>query len=195
MATAADDGAQAFRRLLDVAAHGSDPKAALTDLAEAAVRAGDNGAALEALRRLFVFGEPKTPPWVIGVAQAGETDWRAVYRRTKGLLDSGAPTPDLVTQHLTAAAHAGQSDGVQRLLDFDRLLEEVDLDAPDGSPDFHARLASEIRAKLVYYEEPSDRAIRHAWRHNDVLATPTPAIQALRARLATQIERPPLRRS
>ena len=181
---------EAQQRLIDLAASAPAEAAAqmLMGLAADFWRAGQHDEFAECFRRAFRL-EPVQGLKLARLLGAGATprQWRDLAR---ALVDRGvryAPVLGLLAQ---AEAALGEAGAVRRLMDYDGLFRQGTCGAPEGFTEaaFHRALADEIRAKLSFYETPR-LAIRHGWRHNDVLAAATPALQALRRLLQREIER------
>ncbi len=80
---------------------------------------------------------------------------------------------------------------MRRLVDYDRFFKGEIMDPPEGwdHASFNRDLAAEIRTDLHYYDEPPRRAIRRAWRQEQVMESPLPALRSWAGNIRAIVER------
>jgi hypothetical protein len=156
----------------------------LLRLAEALAEKGESKEAAETFRRAYRLGPF---PWLgpLGTAPQGLRDAVAA------MVGHGAIFSSTIATLAIAEAHLGHTDEVKRLVDYDRFFQDTMLEPPSGFElaDFNAALAAEIKSNLTYYHEPEGRAIRNAWRDDDVMRSQRPACRAFAAAIRLEAER------
>jgi hypothetical protein len=153
-------------------------------LAEALAEKGEAREAAETFRCAYV----RSPiPW-LGRPGAGAAD---VREEAAALIEHGAAFSSTIATLAIAEANLGHPVAVERLVDYDRFFEDSMLDLPAGLAleDFNAALAAEIRSNLTFYGAPKGRAIRSAWRDDDVMRSSRPACQAFAAAIQAAAKR------
>jgi hypothetical protein len=107
------------------------------------------------------------------------------------LIEHGAAFSSTIATLAIAEARLGHTRAVERLVDYDRFFEDTVLAPPGGQSldAFNAALAAEIRSNLTFYATPKGRAIRSAWRDDDVMRSPRPACSAFAAAIQAASER------
>src|SRR5947209_2558729 len=148
----------------------------LLRLAEALMEKGEMEEAADVFRRAYIQ-EPF--PWL---GRPG-TDPESLRNEAAALIESGAIFSATIGALAIAEAHLGRVEEVRRLVDYGLFFEDTFLELEDGVDIdvFNAALASEVRTNLQYYDEPKGRAIRNAWRDNDVMRSDRPACRIFAA--------------
>jgi hypothetical protein len=110
--------------------------------------------------------------------------------KTRALVDRGVNYSSVLAALAVSSAILRDRTTVERLVDYDRLFSLVwDVWPKEFSQsDFFVALASEIKSGLRFYDTP-EKAIRKAWRHNDILNSHSPACRALAGEILTQVDR------
>jgi hypothetical protein len=101
--------------------------------------------------------------------------------RARALVDRGVTYARVVAALAVAEARLGNAEAVRYLMDYERFMRLGTIDLPNGMPtdEFNRALAAEIKSNLKYYDHPSDRAIRRAWRFDGFHRADTPALRML----------------
>jgi hypothetical protein len=84
----------------------------------------------------------------------------------------------------------GNTAAVARLLDYDRFFRCIPSVTPKdfAGGDFYRSLAAEIATNLNFYDEPPNRSIRKAWRHDGFMKSELPASRALTAEIRRHVD-------
>jgi len=179
----------AQRTLLEEAGR-APPDAArelLLHLAVAHWRAGEEAQFAECFRRAYLLdpsGQVMTR-----LRQAAGRTFDELRAMSDALARHAAAYAPVLAIRAVAEARHGNAEMVRALVDYDRFFRRGVCTPPDGmSRDaFNDALAQEIKADMVYYDNPANRSIRRGWRHNCVLDSETPAIMTLRRMLEAQV--------
>ncbi len=109
----------------------------------------------------------------------------AVMARTRSLIAHGAGFSPVIAALAIALARVRHDAELASLVDHARLLAVRQLPAVEGWPpgELEAALTAEILGDLTSYDEPPERAIRHAMRNDRLLTSATPVATAFRAAL------------
>lgn len=110
-----------------------------------------------------------------------------VYAKIKILMAAGFAPPPLIDFFAVTATKLGLTEEVRRLLDHDSLLRVKHPNAADA-PDLIS-LSLELIQDKVYFEEPTDRAIRLGWRRQGLReGHGTPVLQRMFAQFRQAVE-------
>ena len=161
----------------------NSPKVLLR-LAEALAEKGESTEAADVFRRAYLQAPV---PW-LGRPGASPDDQRA---EAAALIEHGAIFSATIATLAIALANSGHPEEVERLVDYDRFFQDTMLEPPAGLglEDFNAALAAEIKTNLKFYEKPKGRAIRNAWRDDDIMRSARPASRAFAAAIRSAAER------
>ncbi len=161
--------------------------ALLCALSETLAEAGEAREAANAFRRAYLQ-QPDT--CTNALARIGSDDAGKLRAYSRALIDNGVAYSAVIAALVVAEARLGNSAAVRHLVDYDRLLRSSIMDPPDGydQDSFSRALASEIKSDLQFYDVPSKRAIRRAWRH-DMNGSALPASRAWVQRIRREIDR------
>jgi hypothetical protein len=138
--------------------------ALLCALSETLAEAGEAGEAANVFRRAYLQ-EPDT--CANALARIGFDDAEKLRAYSRSLIDNGVAYSSVIAALAVAEARLGNTAAVQRLVDYDRLFRSTIMDPPDGydQTSFRHALTNEIKSDLQFYDVPTNRAIRRAWRH------------------------------
>ncbi len=116
---------------------------------------------------------------------------RKLRDRASALIAGGAAFSPVIAALAQAQALLGNGAEARRLVDFDRFFRCYPMSAPNGAPPagFNRDLAAEVRSNLKFYDEPANRAIRKAWRNNDLFSPKYPASCSLATALRDEVKR------
>jgi hypothetical protein len=178
---------EAQQRLIDHASAAPRTTASrlLRQLATAFWRAGQKAEFAECVRRAYRL----EPTFEVAGLRHDQTSVVELRDLMRTLVDHDVCYAPVIGNLAVTEAALGGVEAVRRLIDCDRFLYRGACGAPPGMTEaaFHGALATEIKANLEYFETRNGKAIRKAWRHDRVLSTPTPALQALNGLLRRQI--------
>lgn len=161
--------------------------ALLCELSETLAEAGQEREAANVFRRAYLL-EPNI--CTKALARVGSADAGRLRTYSRSLIDNGVGYAPVIAALAVAEAHLGNGAEVQRLVDYDRLFRSTIMATPDGydQHSFHGLLANEIKSDLRFYDEPPNRAIRHAWRRN-VTGSALPASRAWVQAVRREVDR------
>jgi Putative 2OG-Fe(II) oxygenase len=116
---------------------------------------------------------------------------RRLRDRASSLIANGAVFAPVIGALARAEALLGGEAEVRRLVDFDRFFRCYSMPAPNGQPSaaFNGELAAEVRSNLKFYDAPTDRAIRKAWRNNTLFSEKFPLAWSLSIALREEVKR------
>jgi hypothetical protein len=138
--------------------------ALLCALSETLAEAGEAREAANVFRQAYLQ-QPDT--CTNALARIGSDDAGKLRTYSRALIDNGVAYSSVIAALAVAEARLGNTAAVQRLVDYDRLFRSTIMDPPDGydQTSFRHALTNEIKSDLQFYDVPTNRAIRRAWRH------------------------------
>jgi hypothetical protein len=161
--------------------------ALLCELSETLAETGQEREAANVFRRAYLL-EPNI--CTKALAHIGSDDAGRLRAYSRSLIANGVAYAPVIAALAVAEAHLGNGAEVQRLVDYDRLFRSYVMAAPDGydQHSFHGVLANEMKSDLRFYDEPPNRAIRHAWRRS-VTGSALPASRAWVQAVRREVDR------
>ena len=161
--------------------------ALLCALSETLAEAGEAREAANVFRRAYLQA-PDT--CTNALARIGFDDAGKLRAYSRSLIDNGVAYSSVIAALAVAEARLGNTAAVQRLVDYDLLFNSTIMDPPDGydQTSFSRALANEIKSDLKFFDVPSNRAIRRAWRH-DMNGSALPASRAWIRAILREIDR------
>ena len=154
---------------------------------ETLAEAGEAREAANVFRRAYLQ-QPDT--CTNALARIGFDDAEKLRAYSRALIDNGVAYSSVIAALAVAEARLGNSAAVRHLVDYDRLFRSTIMAPPDGydQTSFHRALANEIKSDLQFYDVPSNRAIRRAWRH-DMNGSALPASRAWVQAVRREVDR------
>jgi len=188
METTAPDFTAAQQRMLDRIEEAPTEAATfqLLQLAASYWKSGQTAEFAECFRRAYRRGRCRK----ISSLLTSRDDMEELARITQALIDHGCRYSDVISEHAIAEALLGRVDAVRSLVDYGRFFRQGRCIPPSGSSleGFNRAVADEIKPKLAFYDEEDASAIRKSWRNDTALQAKTPALAALKALLAREVE-------
>lgn len=165
---------------------GSDPSS-LSELSVALAEAGEMVEAARVFRRAYLL-QPDIACRALIAFEAANIAKYCDFARFL-IAQRAAFAPVIATLAITEG-RLGNTAVVQKLIDYDSLFRSYVMEPPAGyyAASICRALAQEIKSDLKFYDRPSDRAIRQAWRH-DVGASRLPASKAWVRAVRREIDR------
>jgi Putative 2OG-Fe(II) oxygenase len=159
--------------------------ALLWELSSALFEAGREDESAETFERafllephhLFTFDEIQRSP-------------AAALRRARSLADHAVIFTPVLSTIAIAESLLDRPERVRELVDYEAFFRTAIIDAPSGGSiaEFNALLAKELKSEMHRYEDPTDRAIRSAWRNNNPFDPANEAGSALAVALRSEVE-------
>ncbi len=160
-------------------------------LADALADAGDYGACAEAFRKAYYLNPAQRP----GLSRDPDLPQRVraerLRRYAQALIDHGVAYSPVIAALGVAESLLGNGQAVEALYDHDRFLRcwSVNPPTPFSTESFHAGLAEASTANLRFYDDSTQVAFRQGWRNVDLMAAPSPVLQAFEDEMRRQVER------
>jgi hypothetical protein len=115
---------------------------------------------------------------------------RQLRDKAQALTDRGVNYSPVLAALAISNAILGDRAEVERLVDYEHFFQCREAVVPEkfAGDDFYASFAAEVKAGLRFYDTPDDRAIRKAWRNEDIFRSQAPACRAFAAEVYRQVE-------
>lgn len=163
---------------------------AFLELAAALAEIGEEREAAEVFRRGYL-----KHPTIYPLLNEGQVPSREIAVSIRdyavSLIRNGVAYSPIVASNAIAEAFLDNRSEVRRLVDYDRFFWNGEIEPPEGRDrrEFNRALAAEIKSELKFYDEPQSKAIRKAWRHNQVLQRGLPNISLWECMIRARIDR------
>jgi hypothetical protein len=160
----------------------------LFELSNALAENPDNPESIELFRRAFTINPSECSSIANPGSNPGVETGERMRARARALIRSGLRGSSVIAALAIGEALCGNEEAVHTLVDYDRFSRLRQITPPEHFEDFHSILADEIRAEMVFYDEPEGRSIRRTWRNNRTTSSHLPASMALTAALRRAVE-------
>jgi hypothetical protein len=161
----------------------------LFQLSDALADVGRDRESAEAFRQAYVMKPRVLPKLDRRPEVALDVRARKLRDRASTLIAHGAIFSPVIAALAQADALLGREAEARSLVDYDRFFRYYSMPVPNGmsTADFNRELAAEARSHLQFYDAPSDRAIRKAWRNNTLLSPKFPVAWSLASALRDEV--------
>jgi hypothetical protein len=165
---------------------GPDPSV-LCELSVALAEAGEMAEAARVFRRAYLL-QPDIACKALTAIEAANIAKCCDFARF--LIAQGSAFAPVIATLAITEGRLGNTAVAQKLIDYDSLFRSYVMEPPPGYDvaSICRALAQEIKSDLKFYNRPSDRAIRQAWRH-DMGVSRLPASKAWVRAVRREIDR------